>query len=58
MLLIKPLAYQIQVIAISLPNPSDRYIIGSRKEKFAVKVRPFIPDRLFYSLAAKKIHSK
>jgi NAD(P)-dependent dehydrogenase (short-subunit alcohol dehydrogenase family) len=44
--------------AISLPNPSDRYIIGSRKEKLAVKVRPFIPDRLFYSLAAKKIHSK
>ena len=43
---------------ISLPNPSDRYIIGSRKEKLAVKVRPFIPDRLFYSLAAKKIHSK
>jgi len=33
-------------------------IIGSRKEKLAVKVRPFIPDRLFYSLAAKKIHSK
>ena len=44
--------------AISLPNPSDRYIIGSRKEKLAVKVRPLIPDILFYSLAAKKIHSK
>ena len=43
--------------AITLPNPSDRYIIGSRKEKLAVRLRPFIPDRLFYSLVAKKINS-
>ena len=43
--------------AITLPNPSDRYIIGSRKEKLAVRLRPFIPDRLFYSLVAKRIHS-
>jgi short-subunit dehydrogenase len=43
---------------ITLQNPKDRYIIGSRKEKFAVKVRPFINDRLFYSLVAKRLHSK
>ena len=42
--------------AITLPNPSYRYIIGSRKEKLAVKLRPFIPDRLFYSLVAERIH--
>jgi short-subunit dehydrogenase len=44
--------------AIILQNPKDRYIIGSRKEKFAVKLRPFINDRLFYSLVAKRLHSK
>jgi short-subunit dehydrogenase len=42
--------------AITLPNPSYRYIIGSRKEKLAVKLRPFIPDRLFYSLVTERIH--
>jgi len=44
--------------AIALQNPKDRYIIGSRKEKFVVKLRPFIHDRLFYSLVAKRLHSK
>ncbi|MGA9842321.1 MAG: SDR family oxidoreductase [Nitrososphaeraceae archaeon] len=44
--------------AISLPNPSQRYTIGSTKEKFAVRLLPLIPDRLFYSLVAKRIHSK
>lgn len=44
--------------AITLQNPKNRYIIGSRKEKFAVKLRPFIYDRLFYSLVAKRLHSK
>jgi hypothetical protein len=43
--------------AITLQNPKDRYIIGSRKEKFAVKLRPIINDRLFY-LVAKRLHSK
>ncbi len=42
--------------AITLPNPSYKYIIGSRKEQLAVKLRPFIPDRLFYSLVAERIH--
>jgi short-subunit dehydrogenase len=43
--------------AISIPNPSHRYIIGSRKEKLAVRLRPFVPDALFYTLVAKRIHS-
>ena len=42
--------------AISSPNPKQRYIIGSTKEKLAVRLRPIIPDRLFYSLVAKQIH--
>jgi short-subunit dehydrogenase len=42
--------------AISSPNPKQRYIIGSTKEKLAIRLRPIIPDRLFYSLVAKQIH--
>ena len=44
--------------AISSPNPKQRYIIGSTKEKLAVRLRPVIPDRLFYSLVAKQIHMR
>jgi hypothetical protein len=46
------------VSAISSPNPKQRYIIGSTKEKLAVRLRPVIPDRLFYSLVAKQIHMR
>jgi short-subunit dehydrogenase len=42
--------------AISSPNPKQRYIIGSTKEKLAIRLRPFIPDKLFYSVVAKQIH--
>lgn len=42
--------------SISLPNPKQKYIIGSSKEKIAVKLRPFIPDNLLSSLVAKRIH--
>jgi short-subunit dehydrogenase len=42
--------------AISSPNPKQRYIIGSTREKLAIRIRPIIPDRLFYSLVAKQIH--
>ena len=41
--------------AISSPNPKQKYIIGSTKEKLAVRLRPFIPDSLFYSLITKQI---
>jgi short-subunit dehydrogenase len=44
--------------AISLPNPRQRYVIGSAKEKLAIRLRPVIPDRLFYSLVAKQIHRR
>jgi short-subunit dehydrogenase len=42
--------------AISSPSPKQRYIIGSTKEKLAIRLRPIIPDKLFYSLVAKQIH--
>jgi short-subunit dehydrogenase len=43
--------------AISAPNPKQRYIIGSVKEKLAVRLRPLVPDRLFNSLLAKQIRN-
>ena len=42
--------------SISSPNPKQKYIIGSSKEKIAVKLRPYIPDNLLSSLVAKRIH--
>jgi short-subunit dehydrogenase len=41
--------------AISSPNPKQKYVVVSTKEKLAVKLRPFIPDSLFYSLIDKQI---
>lgn len=43
--------------AISASNPKQRYIIGSVKEKLAVRLRPLVPDRLFNSLLAKQIRN-
>lgn len=42
--------------SISSPNPKQKYIIGSTKEKIAIRLRPFIPDKLLSSLIAKQIH--
>jgi short-subunit dehydrogenase len=42
--------------SISAPNPKQKYIIGSTKEKIAIRLRPFIPDKLLSSLIAKQIH--
>jgi short-subunit dehydrogenase len=42
--------------SISSPNPKQKYIIGSTKEKIAVRLRPFIPDKLLSSFIAKRIH--
>ena len=41
--------------AISSPNPKQKYIIGSTKERLAVRLRPFTQDGLFYSLITKRI---
>lgn len=42
--------------SISSPNPKQKYIIGSTKEKIAIRLRPLIPDKLLSSLIAKQIH--
>jgi len=42
--------------SISSSNPKQKYIIGSTKEKIAIRLRPFIPDKLLSSLIAKRIH--
>ncbi len=42
--------------ALSSSNPKHRYIIGSAKEKLAIKLRPIIPDSLFHSIVARQIH--
>ena len=42
--------------ALSSSNPKYRYIIGSTKEKLAVKLLPVIPDSLFHSIVARQIH--
>jgi short-subunit dehydrogenase len=43
------------VEAIASPNPKPRYLIGSGREKAAIRFRPFIPDSLFYSQVAKRL---
>ena len=43
--------------AISLPHPNQKYVIGSTKEKMIIKLMPFIPDKLFYSLISKQLNS-
>jgi len=43
------------VEAISSRNPKPRYVIGSGREKAGLRLRPFVPDRLFYSQVAKRL---
>ena len=43
------------VDAIASANPKLRYIIGARREKAGVRLRPYIPDKLFYSQVAKRL---
>ena len=41
--------------AISSPNPKLRYYVGSKKETIGVRLRPLLPDRIFYSQIAKRL---
>jgi short-subunit dehydrogenase len=43
------------VEAISSPDPKPRYVIGSGREKAGVRLRQYIPDRLFYSQVSKRL---
>lgn len=44
--------------AISSQKPKARYIVGSRRLKIGVKLRKFVPDRIFFSQVANRIHQK
>ena len=44
--------------AISSQKPKSRYIVGSRKVRIGVRMKKFIPDRIFFSQVAKRIHQK
>jgi NAD(P)-dependent dehydrogenase (short-subunit alcohol dehydrogenase family) len=44
--------------AISSQKPKARYIVGSRRLKVGVKLRKFVPDRIFFSQVAKRIHQE
>jgi short-subunit dehydrogenase len=44
--------------AISSPKPKTRYVIGSTALKFCVRMKKFVPDRIFFSQVAKRIHQK
>lgn len=41
--------------AIGSPDPKQRYVIGSGREKAGIRLRPFIPDSLFYAQVAKRL---
>ena len=43
------------VEAISSPDPKPRYIISSGKEKAGLRLRQYVPDRLFYSQVSKRL---
>ena len=43
------------VEAISSHNPKPRYIIGSGREKAGVRLRRYVPDKLFYSQVSKRL---
>ncbi len=44
--------------AIASSDPKPRYIIGSGRERLGARLRPFIPDRMFFAEIAKRIHGQ
>jgi short-subunit dehydrogenase len=43
--------------AVRSSNPKYRYLVGSGKEKTGVRLRPLLPDSVFYSQVARRILS-
>lgn len=41
--------------AVSSPHPRARYLVGSAREKIAVRLSPLIPDALFYPIVSSRI---
>ena len=41
--------------AITSGNPRRRYVIGSMKEKAGVRLRPYVPDSIYYPQISKRL---
>jgi short-subunit dehydrogenase len=41
--------------AISSPNPKLRYFVGSPRERIGIRLKPLLPDRLFFQVLAKRL---
>lgn len=41
--------------AVSTKNPKRRYLVGSAKEKMAIRLRPYISDKIFSSRVVKRM---
>jgi len=44
--------------AISSPKPKTRYVVGSTALKLGIRMKKFVPDRIFFSQVSKRIHQK
>jgi len=44
--------------AISSQKPKGRYIVGSTTLRIGVRMKKFVPDRIFFSQVTKRIHQK
>ena len=44
--------------AVSSPKPHHRYFVGSRKEILTIRLLPYIPEKLLFTLLANRIHSR
>ncbi len=42
--------------AISSQKPKTKCIVGSRRLKLGVTMKKFVPDKIFFSQVAKRIH--
>lgn len=44
--------------AVSSLKPHHRYLVGSRKEILMIRLLPYIPEKLLFTLLANRIHSR
>jgi short-subunit dehydrogenase len=45
------------VDAVTSKKPKQRYLVGSAKEKTGVRLRPWVPDSVFFSQVARRVLS-
>jgi NAD(P)-dependent dehydrogenase (short-subunit alcohol dehydrogenase family) len=48
---------KVVVHAVISEKPKTRYLIGSAREKMGIRLRPLIPDSVFFSQVARRILS-